>query len=518
MIGALIGIGMFWAIAVGLPLGTAVAVGVLARFRARVARSIRETARKDARREPAREITEASAATSPAGGRSSSELTVDLARSEEVLAAVAIDAKSGPAGSAKRQARQVALVYGAAASVLVLIMVNTLRFVSPYHPSERILFMQFLYFAAFVWVFATPAVLAATYVIRKQIRYLALAVLGLLAVVWLWDLFMYKGSLFILWLWYSAAPTAVALLLATRRLRAVGPIAVVGIAVWSSVSSVLILVGALYALDVMGLRFVRPDLQDLSLFAAAQKYLAWAGQRPLGDFLTSFSAIWSGSGRGLLYVINHPEHERAAFAAACAWFLISFIAGAVAAWDAVTWLASRSRRRRVSDQMLTIDVMVLVYAAYLFMIYFGSGMQGTEPAVSGSSQDRSWIAITTLAVAAFIAYKLAATAGLRFLRRSRPSEPARTLLLLRVFGFDRRTQRLLDDLGQRWRYLGPIRLLAGPDLAYSTIEPHEFYDFISGRLSRAFVKDRKDSGEPPVVRRAGRRPRRPLPDRRFLLP
>ncbi len=513
MIGALISAGLFWAVALGLPLGTAVAAGVLALFRARVARSIRETARKNSRREPAPEITETSAATSPAGGRSSRELRVDLARSEAVLAAVASNSKSAPAASAKRQARRVALVYGVAASILVLIMVNTLRFVSPFHPSERVLLLHFLYFAAFVWVFAAPAVLAATYVISMQVRYLALAVLGLLAVVWLWDLYMYKGSLFILWLWYSAAPTAVALLLATRRLRAVGPIAVVGIAVWSSVSFVLSLVGALYALDVMGVHFVRPDLQGLSVFAAVEKYVNEASQRPLGDFLTAFSAIWSGSGEGRLYVVEHPEHERAAFAAACVWFLISFVAGAVAAWEAVTWLASRSRRRRASDQSLTIDVMVLVFSLYIFVLFFDFFI---VEHVEGAS--RNWATITCLSITAFIAYKFAAAAGLRFLQKLRPLEPARTLLLLRVFGFDRRTQRLLDDLGQRWRYLGPIRLIAGPDLAYATIEPHEFYEFLSGRLSRAFVRDRMDSGEPPVARRARRRPRRPLPDRRFLLP
>jgi hypothetical protein len=61
-----------------------------------------------------------------------------------------------------------------------------------------------------------------------------------------------------------------------------------------------------------------------------------------------------------------------------------------------------------------------------------------------------------------------------------------------VFGFDRRTQRLLEDLGQRWRYLGPIRLIGGTDLAYTTIEPHEFFEFLNGRLSRAFIKGRDD--------------------------
>ena len=51
---------------------------------------------------------------------------------------------------------------------------------------------------------------------------------------------------------------------------------------------------------------------------------------------------------------------------------------------------------------------------------------------------------------------------------------------------------MLEDFGLRWRYLGPIRLIAGTDLAYVTIEPHEFFEFLAGRLSRAFVKGQED--------------------------
>jgi hypothetical protein len=35
-------------------------------------------------------------------------------------------------------------------------------------------------------------------------------------------------------------------------------------------------------------------------------------------------------------------------------------------------------------------------------------------------------------------------------------------------------------------------LIGGPDLAYATIEPYEFFEFLSGRLARAFIKDRDD--------------------------
>jgi hypothetical protein len=35
-------------------------------------------------------------------------------------------------------------------------------------------------------------------------------------------------------------------------------------------------------------------------------------------------------------------------------------------------------------------------------------------------------------------------------------------------------------------------LIAGPDLVTTTVEPHEFLDFLGGGLSRQFVKDRAD--------------------------
>jgi hypothetical protein len=83
---------------------------------------------------------------------------------------------------------------------------------------------------------------------------------------------------------------------------------------------------------------------------------------------------------------------------------------------------------------------------------------------------------------------------------------------LRVFGFNRRTQRLVDRLGQRWRYIGPIRLIGGPDLADTTIEPHEFFEFLNRRLTRAFITGRDD-----LERRLAASPTRPDPDGLFRI-
>jgi hypothetical protein len=74
-------------------------------------------------------------------------------------------------------------------------------------------------------------------------------------------------------------------------------------------------------------------------------------------------------------------------------------------------------------------------------------------------------------------------------RRMSSSQKTSNLLLLRVFALGKRSERLFDLLAMYWRYAGGIRLIAGPDLATATIEPHEFLDFLSGKLTRQFIDD-----------------------------
>jgi hypothetical protein len=72
-------------------------------------------------------------------------------------------------------------------------------------------------------------------------------------------------------------------------------------------------------------------------------------------------------------------------------------------------------------------------------------------------------------------------------REASSTEKSSELLLLRVFSLGKRSERLFDKLGTHWRYAGSIRLIAGPDLATTTVEPHEFLDFLSGKLARRFI-------------------------------
>ena len=81
-----------------------------------------------------------------------------------------------------------------------------------------------------------------------------------------------------------------------------------------------------------------------------------------------------------------------------------------------------------------------------------------------------------------------------------------------MFGHDRRTERLLDGITRRWRYIGPIYLIAGRDVALRTVDPQDFYSFLSGRLSRAFVKDEAD-----LAARLSVLDRDPDPDGRYRI-
>jgi hypothetical protein len=115
-----------------------------------------------------------------------------------------------------------------------------------------------------------------------------------------------------------------------------------------------------------------------------------------------------------------------------------------------------------------------------------------------------------LGLVAFAVYKLTTWIGLRPLATAAARRSPARLLLLRTFGFRRRSERFFDLLGARWRYAGPIQLIAAPDLAGRAIDPDEFVDFLSGRLRHRFVIEPGD-----LERRLAEVDNQPDPDGRY---
>jgi hypothetical protein len=162
---------------------------------------------------------------------------------------------------------------------------------------------------------------------------------------------------------------------------------------------------------------------------------------------------------------------------------------------AVRLIGARYRAKATSDQELFVDgwwAMFTAIQAALFLI-------------------RGESAVMLASLAAFPAYYLTKRMLLRLARGDLAAQPV-PLLLLRVFGHDRRTELLLDGITRRWRCIGPVYLIAGRDVALRTIDPQDFYSFLSGRLSRAFVKDQAD-----LEARLGALDRAPDPDGRYRI-
>ncbi len=175
-------------------------------------------------------------------------------------------------------------------------------------------------------------------------------------------------------------------------------------------------------------------------------------------------------------------------------------------WQVLKWLGRRHLARRSSDQTLTLEAMWLLFAVVQTVSFAFEGL--------------AWMAA---GVVAFAAWKLVTTAGFRLAGLGQATAPAAVrhggdgagqagapaLLLLRVFALGARSERLFDALGKRWLRIGNIDMIAGPDLVTTAVEPHEFLDFVGGRLSRQFVRDEAD-----LARRFAARALGPDPDGR----
>jgi hypothetical protein len=173
--------------------------------------------------------------------------------------------------------------------------------------------------------------------------------------------------------------------------------------------------------------------------------------------------------------------------------IAGFVVFGLAGWLLLRRVGVLYRRKKFSDQSLMLDSLFLYFAI-------------TQAVLLDPSIGR----VVWFGPAAFLAYKLIAWSGFRYLRRRASAHPAPMLLLLRVFALGGRSERLFDAFAKRWRRLGSISMIAGPDLVTAATEPHEFLDFVGGKLSRRFV-----SGEADLSTRIASLDIAPDPDGRY---
>jgi hypothetical protein len=138
-----------------------------------------------------------------------------------------------------------------------------------------------------------------------------------------------------------------------------------------------------------------------------------------------------------------------------------------------TWLVvHRYARKRLSDDTLMISqwwfIQILVLASIPMILSWWAGV---------------------CCFLAFLAFTLALSKRLRKLHMRALEVPPVRLLILRTFGHRRRSSRLLNNVASSWRWIGSIEVIAAGDIAAATLEPHEFIDYLRGRLDTRFIRD-----------------------------
>src|SRR5215471_12754901 len=148
---------------------------------------------------------------------------------------------------------------------------------------------------------------------------------------------------------------------------------------------------------------------------------------------------------------------------------------ALIGWPMLRWIGRRYERKLLSDQSIMLDSLWLIFA-----IVGSIGLAFEAP---------PWI---LTGMAAFAGYKTAATLLFAWSAAGRAASEPRSLLLLRVFALGKRSELLFEKLRTHWLHVGNISMIAGPDLVTINVEPHEFLEFLSGRIARQFVSGAQD--------------------------
>ena len=150
------------------------------------------------------------------------------------------------------------------------------------------------------------------------------------------------------------------------------------------------------------------------------------------------------------------------------------------AWRCLEATARAFETKRIADSEVLVNVWWVMFVSAFWIDYVNVHPWSWPPLL--------------IALAVCVAFAVLYRLTLR--RWLPPSRPAcRTLLLLRVFADVSRTERLFDRVAGRWRWLGPVTMIAAPDVAARTVDPSDFLEFATGRLHARFVKSAADLDE-----------------------
>ena len=138
------------------------------------------------------------------------------------------------------------------------------------------------------------------------------------------------------------------------------------------------------------------------------------------------------------------------------------------------WIKGQYQHKRVSDQSLLIDAIWVVFVLY----------QSVELAL-----ENPWWILSGLV--AFLLFKTITKIGFFITKRKAAPEKTPQLLFLRVFSLGVESQKLYRIITAYWRHAGNALFITGPDLITSTVEPHDFLDYLVKKLPNRFVDSKE---------------------------
>lgn len=281
-------------------------------------------------------------------------------------------------------------------------------------------------------LFAWPAVLTVNLVATTTLRaklatatvyFILFAVTALLAVLFGAEFSL--GAVIFLWLVMNLPTTLLLFTFLNRKVRAVGPLVLI----------FMIIAGSGLQLALSALMLVGRNEDVLRSITDAGSFVS------IGAVIIFFGLAIVG-------------------------FLLAWPLG----WLVLRWIRRRYEQKKVSDLSITVDAVWLLFGMLHSLIL--------------ASRGDLWL---FTGLFAFLGYKLVARVGFSLFGRRDAERKSTGLLLLRVFSLGKPSELLFGALAKHWRHVGSIQLITGYDLATETVEPHEFMDFLSRKLSRLFI-------------------------------
>lgn len=154
------------------------------------------------------------------------------------------------------------------------------------------------------------------------------------------------------------------------------------------------------------------------------------------------------------------------------WIFLSLGAASILGWVLINQIKKLYVKKRINDIQVNADsIMLLFNITFSIIIIFSSPT------------------FALVSLLAFPAYKITGYILFYFLRKRKIKEVSPRMLLLRVFALGDDSRNLFERVLKHWRYAGSIQMISGPDLATTTIEPHEAISFVSGKLKNSFCED-----------------------------